>query len=171
MFRRCGCSHKDNATRIMQPMAPEETYPRHLVLAGAVGSGILLALAVHMLGQRIGLDLAGLWRRDQTASLPIAVAGAWWLIAMVGFAGGYMSATLMDDAASGTTSRSLWLFLGVVMVLLLAGAGLGTGLGSGLGASAPATGPIADRVLAGVAALVLGAAMSFCGAHFATGRE
>ena len=144
-------------------MASQDTYPRHFVLAGAVGAGILLALAVHMLGQRFGLDLAGLWRRDQTASMPIAVAGAWWLIAMVGFAGGYLSARLMEDAASGTISRSQWLFLGVVMVLLLAGAGLG--------ASAPATGPIAERVLGGVVALVLGATMSFCGAHFATRQE
>ena len=92
--------------------------------------------------------------------MPIAVAGAWWLIATVGFAGGYLSARLMEDAASGTISRSQWLFLGVVMVLLLAGAGLGS--------SAPATGPISERVLGGVVALVLGAAMSFCGARFAT---
>lgn len=141
-------------------MASQDTYPRHFVLAGAVGAGILLALAVHMLGQRFGLDLAGLWRRDQTAMMPIAVAGAWWLIATVGFAGGYLSARLAEDAASGNISRSQWLFLGVVMVLLLAGAGLG--------ASAPATGPISERVLGGVVALVLGAAMSFCGAHFAT---
>ena len=40
-------------------MASHDTYPRHFVLAGAVGAGILLALAVHMLGQRFGLLMTG----------------------------------------------------------------------------------------------------------------
>ncbi len=87
---------------------------------------------------------------------------AWWLIATVGFAGGYIAATLMYGAASGQMSRAMWQFLAGVLVLLLAGAGLG--------ASGPSTGPIMARVLAGVIALLLGAGMAFCGAHFATRR-
>jgi len=59
-------------------------------------------------------------------------------------------------------SRAMWQFLAGVMVLLLAGAGLS--------ASGQSTGPIMARVLAGVIALVLGAGMAFCGAHFATRR-
>ena len=47
-------------------------------------------------------------------------------------------------------------------VLLLAGAGLG--------APGPSTGPIMVRVLAGLIALILGAGMAFCGAHFAARR-
>ena len=143
-------------------MAGQELYPRNLVLAGAMGCGVLLALAVHMLGQRFGLDLAGLWRADEAKGVPLGAAVAWWLIATVGFGGGYMAATLMHDAASGQMSRSMWQFLAGVMVLLLAGAGLS--------ASGPPTGPIMVRVLAGVIALVLGAGMAFCGAHFATRR-
>lgn len=143
-------------------MAGQELYPRNLVLAGAMGCGVLLALAVHMLGQRFGLDLAGLWRGDEVKIVPIGAAVAWWLIATVGFGGGYMAATMMNGAASGQMSRSMWQFLAGVMVLLLAGAGLS--------ASGPPTGPVMARVLAGVIALVLGAGMAFCGAHFATRR-
>jgi hypothetical protein len=143
-------------------MAGQELYPRNLVLAGAMGCGVLLALAVHMLGQRFGLDLAGLWRGDEVKGVPLGAAVAWWLIATVGFGGGYMAATMMHDAASGHMSRSMWQFLAGVMVLLLAGAGLS--------ASGPPTGPIMVRVMAGVIALVLGAGMAFCGAHFATRR-
>jgi hypothetical protein len=143
-------------------MAEQDIYPRNIVLAGAMGSGVLVALAVHMLGQRFGLDLAGLWRSDAAKIVPIGAAAAWWLIATVGFAGGYMAATLMSGAASGQMSRAMWQFLAGVMVLLLAGAGLS--------ASGPSTGPVMAKVLAGMIALFLGAGMAFCGAHFATRR-
>jgi hypothetical protein len=143
-------------------MAEQEIYPRNIVVAGAMGCGVLLALAVHMLGQRFGLDLSGLWRGDQVEVVPIGAAVAWWLIATVGFAGGYIAAALMYGAASGQMSRAMWQFLAGVLVLLLAGAGVS--------ASDPSTGPGVARVLAGVIALLLGAGMSFCGAHFATRR-
>jgi hypothetical protein len=144
-------------------MAEPELYPRNIVLAGAVGCGVLLALAVHMLGQRFGLDLSGLWRGDRLRIVPFGAAVAWWLIATVGFAGGYVAATLVYGAASGQMSRSMWQFMAGVLVLLLAGAGVS--------ASAPAAGPVMARVLAGVIALLLGAGMAFCGAHFATRRS
>jgi hypothetical protein len=144
-------------------MAEQELYPRNIVLAGAMGCGVLLALAVHMLGQRFGLDLSGLWRGDQVKVVPLGAAMAWWLIATVGFAGGYIAAALMYGAASGQMSRAMWQFLAGVLVLLLAGAGLS--------ASGPSTGPVMARVLAGVIALLLGAGMAFCGAHFATRRS
>lgn len=143
-------------------MAETEIYPRNIVLAGAMGCGVLLALAVHMLGQRFGLDLSGLWRGDEVRIVPFGAAVAWWLIATVGFGGGYMAATMMYGAASGQMSRAMWQFLAGVLVLLLAGAGLS--------ASGPSTGPVMARVLAGVIALLLGAGMAFCGAHFATRR-
>jgi hypothetical protein len=144
-------------------MAEQDIYPRNIVLAGAMGCGVLVALAVHMLGQRFGLDLSGLWRSDEIRIVPIGAAVAWWLIATVGFAGGYMAAALMHGAASGQMSRAMWQFLAGVLVLLLAGAGLS--------ASGPSTGPVMARVLAGVIALFLGAGMAFCGAHFATRRN
>ena len=68
-------------------MAETTYFPRRLILAGAMISGVLLALAVHMLGVRFGLDLGGLWRSDPNNFMPAGAALAWWLIATVGFTG------------------------------------------------------------------------------------
>ena len=102
-------------------------------------SGVLLALAVHMLGASYGLDLGGLWRSETHQIMPAGAAIAWWLIATVGFSGGYFTANLMHSAVSGQIPHRMRQFLIVVGVLLLAG----------------------------FAALCLGAVMAFCGANFA----
>ena len=143
-------------------MAETTYFPRRLILGGAVVMGVLLALAVHMLGARYGLDLGGLWRADTHSFMPPGAAIAWWLIATVGFCGGYFTATLMHSAVSGQIPERMRQFLIVVGVLLLAGAGQA--------ASAPSPIPTISAVLAGLAALGLGAAMAFCGAHFALRR-
>lgn len=122
-------------------------------------TGVLIALAVHMLGARYGLDLGGLWRSDGPDLMPAGAAIAWWLIAAAGFCGGYFTATLMHSAASGRIPRRMRQFLIAVGVLVLAGVGQA--------ASAPSAVPTISGVLAGVAALCLGALMAFCGAHFA----
>jgi hypothetical protein len=141
----------------------ETTYfPRRLILGGAMISGVLIALAVHMLGARYGLDLGGLWRSDTTDFMPAGAAIAWWLIASVGFSGGYFTATLMDSAVSGDIPPRMRQFLIAVGVLVLAGAGQV--------ASSPGAVPTISGVLAGLAALGLGAVMAFCGAHFALRR-
>jgi hypothetical protein len=134
-------------------------FPRWLILGGAMISGVLLALAVHMLGARYGLDLGGLWRSGTSDFMPAGAAIAWWLIATVGFCGGYFTATLMHSAVSGQIPQRMRQFLIAVGVLLLAGAGQE--------ASAPRGIPTVSGVLAGLAALCLGAAVAFCGAHFA----
>src|SRR5437879_10757595 len=141
-----------------QPMAETIYFPRRLILAGAMISGVLLALAGHMLGVRYGLDLGGLWRSDTHEFMPAGAAIAWWLIATVGFCGGYFTATLMDSAVSGQIPQRMRQFLIGVGVLVLAGAGQA--------ASAPSPIPPISGVLAGLAALCLGALMAFCGAHF-----
>lgn len=140
-------------------MAQSAYFPRRLILAGAMISGILLALAVHMLGQRFGLDLGGLWRSDVRDFMPAGSAVAWWLIASMAFVGGYVTATLMHSAVSGRIPQRMRQFLILVGVLLLAGAGQA--------ASAPSPLPTIAGVVAGLAALGLGAVMAFCGAHFA----
>jgi len=140
-------------------MAETPYFPRRLILGGAIISGVLLALAVHMLGARYGLDLGGLWRTDTHEFMPAGAAIAWWLIASVGFSGGYFTASLMDSAVSGQIPQRIRQFLIAVGVLILAGAGQA--------ASAPSPIPTISGVLAGLAALGLGAAMAFCGAHFA----
>jgi hypothetical protein len=140
-------------------MAETTYFPRRLILGGAMISGVLLALAVHMLGARYGLDLGGLWRSDATDFMPAGAAIAWWLIATVGFSGGYFTATLMDSAVSGEIPMRIRQFLIAVGVLVLAGAGQA--------AAAPSPIPTISGVLTGLAALGLGAVMAFCGAHFA----
>jgi hypothetical protein len=137
-------------------------FPRRLILGGAMISGVLLALAVHMLGARYGLDLGGLWRSGTSDFMPAGAAIAWWLIATVGFCGGYFTATLMHSAVSGQIPERMRQFLITVGVLLLAGAGQE--------ASVPRGVPTISGVLAGLAALCLGAAVAFCGAHFALRR-
>jgi hypothetical protein len=132
--------------------------PRHLIVATAMACGMLLALAVHMIARPFGLDLAGLWRAAD--GVPTTAALAWWLIAAVGFVGGFVTASLMSGTGSGQISRPMWQFLIGILVLVLAGAGqLATG---------PSGGPSASGVLAGLSALLLGAGMAFCGARFAT---
>lgn len=134
-------------------------FPRRLILGGAMISGVLLALAVHMLGARYGLDLGGLWRSGTSDFMPAGAAIAWWLIATVGFCGGYFTATLMHSAVSGQIPERMRQFLIAVGVLLLAAAGQE--------ASAPRGVPTISGVLAGLAALCLGALVAFCGANFA----
>lgn len=137
-------------------------FPRYLILTAAMVCGALLALAVYMLGQRFGLDIAGLWSATRATIIPASAGFAWWLIATVAFAGGFATATLMNGAASGHISRTMWQFLIGVLVLVLAAAGQA--------AAAPTAVPTAASVLAGVAALVLGTGMAFCGAHFAADK-
>ena len=140
-------------------MAETNFFPRRLILGGAMISGVLLALAVHMLVARYGLDLGGLWRSDTKSFMPAGAAIAWWLIATVAFSGGYFTASLMHSAVSAQIPRRMRQFLIAVGVLLLAGAGQA--------AAAPSAIPTIAGVLAGIAALFLGAMMAFCGAHFA----
>src|SRR6201746_125570 len=106
-------------------MAETTYFPRRLILAGAMISGVLLALAVHMLGARYGLDLGGLWRSDAGEFMPAGAAVAWWLIATVGFSGGYFTATLMASAVSGQIPQRMRQFLIGVGVLGIAGGGRG----------------------------------------------
>ena len=140
-------------------MAETSPFPRRLILAGAMTSGLLLALAVHMLGQRFGLDLGSLWRSDSPEFMPAGAAIAWWLIATMGFVGGYVTANMLHRAAAGQIPPRMRQFLIAVGVLVLAGVGQA--------ASAPSPVPTMAGVVAGVAALLLGGLMAFCGAHFA----
>jgi hypothetical protein len=140
-------------------MAETANFPHHLILGSAMVSGILLALAVHMLGAQIGFDLGGLWRTDSKDFMPAGAAIAWWLVATAGFSGSYFVATLMHSAPSGRIQQRLRQFLIAIAVLFLAGAGQA--------ASAPTAVPTLASLVAGLAVLGLGTAMAFCGAYFA----
>jgi hypothetical protein len=65
----------------------------------------------------------------------------------------------MHSAVSGQIPHRMRQFLIAIGVLILAGAGQA--------ASAPSPLPTVSGVLAGLAALVLGAVVAFCGAYFA----
>src|ERR1700722_16103997 len=119
--RRIGL-HGRPALSYKRTMAETTYFPRRLILAGAMITGVLLALAVHMLGARFGLDLGGLWRSDTREFMPAGAAVPWWLIDTVGFSGGYFPATLMDSAVSGQIPQRMRQFLIAVGFLVLAGA-------------------------------------------------
>ncbi len=140
-------------------MAAPVYFPRRLILAGAMGFGVLLALAVHMLGQRFGLDVGGLWRSNDVEPVTTGAAIAWWLIGGVALAAGYFTATVLETAVAGQIPSRLRSVLIGLGVLVLAGAGQA--------ASAPSPLPTVTGVIGGLAALALGGLMAFCGAHFA----
>lgn len=144
-------------------MTVRPTLPPLIVLTSAVVLGVLLALAVHILAVRIGLDLGSLWVPGPGGLMPASAAAAWWLVAAVALVGGYATAAMMDDAASARVPPRLRQILIAAVVAVLAAAG---GAASGAGPV-----PTAAGVIAGLAALGLGATMAFCGASFALRRR
>ncbi len=141
-------------------MAIVPYFPRPLILAGAAMFGMLLALGVHILGQRFGLNLGDLW--GTSGMMPAVAAVAWWLISTVAFVGGYFTATLLHSAVSGQLPPRLRQALIAAGVLLLAAAGQA--------ASGPNAIPTVAGILAAIGALFLGAIMAFAGAYFALER-
>ena len=133
-----------------------------LIQTSAIVLGMLLALAVHILGVRIGLNLGGLWYTGNAGLMPASVAAAWWLVAAVGLVSGYVTAALMGGAASSRIPPRLRQLLFIVAVGILAAAGPAA---SGIGGAGSLT--TASGVIAGLTALGLGALMAFCGAIFA----
>lgn len=138
-------------------MAPIVYFPRHLILAGSAIFGMLLALGVHILGQRFGLNLGDLWKDGEL--IPARAAIAWWLISAVAFVAGYVTASLLHSAVSGQLPLRVRHALIAVGVLLL--------IAAGQAASDPSPLPTIAGFLAGIGALFLGATMSFSGAYFA----
>ncbi|MES2750265.1 MAG: hypothetical protein V4661_02730 [Pseudomonadota bacterium] len=143
-------------------MAKPTYFPRHIILAGAVLFGVLLALGIHIILQRFNLNLGDLWKSDVPELIPARAALAWWLIAAAAFVAGFVTASLLDSAASGQIPLRMRQFLIAVGVIMLAAAGQA--------ASAPSAIPTLSGVLAGLVSLFLGAIMAFCGAHFALRR-
>ncbi len=134
-----------------------------LILGAAAMFGMLLALGVHILGQRFGLDLGDLWGASSNGVIPATAAIAWWLIAAVAFVGGYITASLLFSAVSGHLPRRLQHALIAGGLLLL--------IAAGQAASGPSAVPTLHGLYNGIIALLLGAAMAFAGAHFALARH
>lgn len=144
-------------------MAKSAYFSQPIVLAASILFGVLLALGIHIIIQRFNLNLGDLWRTDVPELIPARAALAWWLIAAAAFLAGFISASLMQSAVSGQISLRLRQFLVAVGVIMLAAAGQA--------AAAPSAIPTLSGVLAGLAALGLGAVMAFCGAKFALRRS
>ena len=141
-------------------MAETIYFPRRLILGGAMISGVLLALAVHMLGARYGLDLGGLWRSDTRDFMPAGAAIAWWLIATRRLLRRLFHRDADAQRGVGTDSAA-----DAAVPDRGRRAAAGRRRPGGLGAereSRPfrACSPGSPR-------LCLGAVMAFCGAHFA----
>ncbi len=144
------------------PMAKPAYFSRHIVLAGSILFGVLLALGIHVIIQRFDLNLADLWKSNVPELIPARAAVAWWLVAAVAFFAGYITASLMQSAVSGQIPRRMRQFLIAVGLIML--------MAAGQAASAPSQIPTLSGVLAAVAALCIGAVMAFCGAQFALRR-
>jgi hypothetical protein len=143
-------------------MTESASLPRRLILAAAMTSGVLLALAAYMIEQRFGLDLGALWRSAADDPIPASAALAWWLVGIAAFGGGYGTASLMGSEVSGQIPPRMRQFLIAIVVLVLAAVGQA--------ATGPSAIPTFAGVAAGLLALILGAGMAFCGAHFALRR-
>lgn len=143
-------------------MAKPAYFSRSIILAGSILFGVLLALGIHIIIQRFNLNLGDLWKSDVPELIPARAALAWWLIAAAAFLTGFITASLMSSAVSGQLPQRLRRFLIAVGVIMLAAAGQA--------AAAPSPIPTLSGVLAGLAALCLGALMAFCGAKLALRR-
>ena len=158
------CPSYNRANGIPENAMPGTPYfsPR-LILGAAAMFGMLLALGIHILGQRFGLDLGDLWSASSNGVIPVTAAIAWWLIAAVAFVSGYVTASLLFSAVSGRLPRRLQHALIAGGLLLL--------IAAGQAASGPSAVPTLHGLYNGIIALLLGAAMAFAGAHFALARH
>lgn len=141
-------------------MPAKTVFPPLMIFTTAIVLGLLLALAVHIVAVRLGLDLGGIWSSGPDGLMPASSAAAWWLVATVGFVSSYVTTSIMSGAASGRIPPRIRQLFVVAVVIILAAAGPAA---SGGGANRST----ASAVIAGLAALSLGAVMAFCGAWFA----
>lgn len=138
--------------------------PRITIFAIAMTSGVLLALAAHVLAARFGIGLTSAWR-DPIPTDPNALRSAlgWWSILAAGFAGSFLAGLLVQiQAGDRRPRRRLQPLIPAVFFLILAGV-------PHLAAAAPAaTLPITLGV--NLAVFALGIITAFCGSWFAMSR-
>ena len=138
--------------------------PRITIFATAMTSGLLLALAAHVLSGRFGIGLTSVWQDlFPTDANALRSTLGWWLILAVGFIGSFLAGLLVQDFARSPRPRPrLKRFIAVVFFLALAGAPF-------LATTPPPTSP---PITLGVnlAVFALGAITAFCGSWFAMAR-
>lgn len=137
--------------------------PRVFVYGAATTSGVLVALAAHILLSGVGIDLAGLWRDPQAfAPGQVRWALAWWLIAGAAFAAAFLTVGMLRGDAERTKPSAAQWMIGSAIVVLLAVAGRG---GAG-----PASVTAAQKIATSLAAVGLGALTAAVGSYFALRR-
>jgi hypothetical protein len=143
-------------------MSMPQDPPRITIFAIAMTSGVLLALAAHVLAARFGIGLTGAWRNPVPTD-PNALRSAlgWWSVLAAGFAGSFLTGLLVQ-ARDRRSRRRLQPLIPIVFFLVLAGA-------PHLAVDAPAASlPVTLGVNSSVFAL--GIVTAFCGSWFAISR-
>jgi hypothetical protein len=137
---------------------------RMTVFATAMTSGLLLALAVHMLSGRFGIALP-VPRLDVLASNAGAVRAAfgWWAIAGAGLIGSFFASLLMRDALTEPTRYHGMRRL-IVALFVIGLAGVPHFAAAGHAAD------LHEATIINLTAFALGAVTSFCGSWFALPR-
>jgi len=131
---------------------------RMTVFAVAMTSGMLLALAAHMLSGRFGIGLTSVWQDPfPTDAHAVRSALGWWMIAGAGFAGSFGAGLLLQDG-SGRLRR----LAGLLLFLLLAAVPT-------FSTAAPAPN-LPFALGADMAGFALGSVTAFCGSWFALPR-
>ena len=130
------------------------------IFATAFTSGILLALAAHMLAGHVGIGLVPNWARS-TASHDELVRSAqgWWAVAAAGLFGSFVTGLLLREGRGRARRRAALVRLAAFSLFALL-----TTLPLVVTA-APTTGP-AQTLLINMIAFALGLATAFCGGWF-----
>jgi hypothetical protein len=135
---------------------------RTTAFATAMTSGMLLALAAHILSGWFGIGMASLWQETmQTDATAMRSALGWWTITAAGLAGGFFVVPLTHylSGEQRLRQRLRWL-VGVLFFLLLA-------IAPHLAATAPVS-SLRVALGANLAVFALATLTAFCGSWFAT---
>jgi hypothetical protein len=139
--------------------------PRVLIYATALTCGLLAALALQILLDRAGFDLAGLWRNLLSSkALQLRTAGPWWATAAFAFlVSGAVAAALRRLPLPWRSFRMLRWAVGAVIVFALAYIGHAV-------VPPPAEVGAGANVAANLGGLSLAALMALSGAYFMVPR-
>jgi hypothetical protein len=144
---------------------PSPDTPRTLIFGAAMTSGMLLALAAHILTTGFGIGLGSVWRTLFTSSADqLRSALGWWIIAGAGFAGSFLAVVVLNRPQRGppVDARRLPWSAGLALFILLVTA---ERMGEvRIDFDAP------TKVVSGMVALALGTFMAFCGSFYALRR-
>jgi hypothetical protein len=133
---------------------------RRLNYAAAVACGVFAALAMHIVLTVLGVGLDAVLHGAVTPRQQFVSALAWWAIAAAGFVGGWGTGAYLIAAAR--ERQFVYRVAGGFLIALVFAVATAGGIMSDSGTAGGTAG-----VIAGLAALALGAILAFCGARLA----